>query len=79
MFAVTKYINVPLFVISFAVGIFCVYMYSSDMRKIYIYPTPENVDILQYRDKTGTCFKYEQTETSCPSDESKITSIPMQG
>ena len=47
-------------------------------RKIYVYPTPENVDKIQYRDKTNTCFSMKQTEVQCPKDESKITKIKAQ-
>ena len=49
-----------------------------DMRKIYVYPTPDNIDILQYRDKTDSCFVYKQEETACPKDETKISKIPVQ-
>lgn len=73
-----KYINVPVFLISFAIGMFVVYIVLPDMRKIYVYPTPENVDILQYRDKTGQCFRFEQKEVSCPKDTTKIAKMPVQ-
>lgn len=68
----------PAFLISLAFGIFAVYIFLPDMRKIYVYPTPENVDILQYRDKTGHCFKFEQKEVSCPKNENDISKIPVQ-
>ena len=74
-----KYINFKIFLISLAFGLFAVYMTAPDMRKIYVYPTPENVDIIQYKDKTDTCFSFQQSETKCPVDTSKITTIPMQG
>jgi hypothetical protein len=74
-----KFINFKIFLISLAFGLFAVYMVAPDMRKIYVYPTPENVDVIQYKDKTDTCFSFHQTETSCPRDESKVNIIPMQG
>lgn len=49
-----------------------------DTRKIYVYPTPENVGVLQYKDKTDTCFSFKQTEISCPTDESEISTVPIQ-
>lgn len=73
-----KYINFKVFLVSLVVGLFSVYMTAPDMRKIYVYPTPENVDIVQYKDKTDTCFSLKQTEVKCPMDTSKITMIPMQ-
>ena len=74
-----KYINFKVFLISLAFGLFAVYMTAPDMRKIYVYPTPENVDIIQYKDKTDTCFSFKQTEINCPRDMSEITTRPMQG
>ena len=74
-----KYIDFKIFIISLAFGLFAVYMTVPDMRKIYVYPTPENVDVLQYKDATDTCFSFEQSEVACPVDTSKITTIPMQG
>jgi hypothetical protein len=74
----TKYINLPVFLISLAFGIFAVYVFLPDMRKIYVYPTPENVDILLYRDKTGQCFRFEQKEVTCPTNENNIAVLPVQ-
>jgi hypothetical protein len=75
----TKYINIPLFFISFLFGLFAMYITMPDTRKIFIYPTPENVAILQYRDKTDTCFSFKEKVVECPSDEKDITKIPVQG
>ena len=74
----SKFINIPIFLVSLAIGIFAVYITLPDMRKIYVYPTPDNIDILQYRDKTDSCFHYKQQEVNCPKDENKITKIPVQ-
>ena len=49
-----------------------------DTRKIYVYPTPENIDVLQYKDKTDTCFQFKQNEVDCPKNDSEITKIPVQ-
>jgi hypothetical protein len=74
----SKYINLPLFLVSLAFGLFAVYITMPDTRKIYVYPTPENVDILQYKDRTDSCFSFRQTLVECPADESKISKIPAQ-
>ena len=73
-----KFINIKIFIISLAIGLFAVYITMPDTRKIYVYPTPENIDILQYKDKTSNCFQYKQTAVTCPTDESKISKIPAQ-
>lgn len=73
-----KYIDLKVFIISLAFGIFAVYVTMPDSKKIYVYPTPENVDLLQYRDSADNCFSYNQVEVECPSDESEITVIKPQ-
>jgi len=73
-----KFINIPAFILSLAIGIFLVYIFVSDERKIYVYPTPENINKIQYKDKTGTCFSIKQKQMECPSDESLISKIPVQ-
>ena len=75
---ISKYIDVPIFLVSLVVGLLIMYYTMPDLRKIYVYPTPENVDILQYRDKVSNCFHFKQKEVSCPKDESKISKIPAQ-
>jgi hypothetical protein len=72
-----KYINIPIFILSLAVGIFFVYIYQFDKRVIYVYPKPDNVDYIQYKDSAGTCFNIKQANTKCPAD-SEISKIPAQ-
>lgn len=73
-----KYINVPVFIASFAIGVFFVYVFMPDTRSILVYPTHENVDLLQYKDATGNCFHFKEKEVDCPKSESEITKIPAQ-
>lgn len=75
---VFKYINFMVFLASLTFGLFAVYMTAPDSRKIYVYPTPENINIIQYKDKTDTCFSFKQNEVKCPNNESEITKIPAQ-
>ena len=73
----SKYINIPVFIISFAIGMLFVYLYQPDKRVVYVYPTPESVDLLQYKDSTGSCFHFKQTEVKCPAND-KIAKMPAQ-
>jgi hypothetical protein len=73
-----KFINVPVFIVSLALGIFFVYITTSAKRTIIVYPTHENANLLQYRDATQNCFSVIEKEVSCPSDPSKISKIPAQ-
>lgn len=73
-----KYINFPVFFISLAIGLFFVYIFEDDNRTIYVYPTPDNVDTIQYKDSTSTCFAVKQDKISCPKDDLKISKLPAQ-
>ncbi len=73
-----NFIDFRLFFISLALGLFLVYITQSTSTIIYVYPTPKNINHIQYQDKTNNCFNLESTEVKCPSDKSKIHSIPIQ-
>jgi len=73
-----RYINFPVFFVSLAIGMFFVYIFEGDTRTIYVYPTPDNIDTIQYKDATGTCFKVKEDKITCPKDELKISKLPAQ-
>lgn len=73
-----KLFSLPVFLISFAIGVFVVYLTSPPPREIMVYPTPENVGELLYKDNADQCYKFLPDQVSCPKDESKIRKIPPQ-
>ncbi len=73
-----NFINLYVFLISFAIGIFFVYIYGPEMKEIIIYPNPENIDKLVFKDKADNCFRYEEILVECPKNSSLITEIPVQ-
>jgi hypothetical protein len=75
---ITNYISFRYFLISFAIGLFLVYIYGPETKTINIYPTPENVDKILYKDNADNCFAYNQIEVKCPKDENMITKVPLQ-
>jgi hypothetical protein len=78
MLNLLKYINIPVFIVSLALGIFFVYITTSENRTILVYPTHENAHLLQYRDKANNCFAVTETEVTCPSNSNQISTIPAQ-
>jgi len=71
-------ISFPAFLISLAIGLMLIYMFNPTPTVIYVYPTPENINQLQYRDNANNCYEFEATEIKCPNDKSIINSIPIQ-
>jgi hypothetical protein len=73
-----NYISLPAFLISFAIGLFFVYVLGPEMKTIYIYPNPENVNKVLFKDKADNCFQFVEEIVECPKDKSKISTIPIQ-
>ena len=73
-----SYISLPVFLVSFAIGLFFVYILGPEMKTVFIYPTPENVNKVLFKDKADNCFTFQEEIVDCPSDVSLISKIPMQ-
>ena len=73
-----KLFSFPVFLISFSIGVLIVYLTNADPREIMVYPTPENVEDLLYRDKSDTCYQFIPNEVSCPSDNTLIKKVMPQ-
>jgi len=76
---ITKYISIPIFALSFIFGLIAVYIIGNgEMRKIYVYPTPENLEKIQYKDSTDTCFEFKQKEVACSANPDEMKKMPIQ-
>ena len=73
-----KYISFPAFLMSFCIGFFFVYILGPENKKIYVYPSPESVDKILFKDKADNCFYFEEENIECPENETLITNIPIQ-
>ena len=73
-----NYISLRVFLVSFAVGLFFVYILGPDNKTIYIYPSQETIGKVLFKDKADNCFYFEEKEVQCPKDESQISTIPIQ-
>ena len=56
------------FIISLALGLFYVYL-TDDKPILVVYPTPDNVNRIQYQTGSGSCFSYDLKEVTCPARE----------
>ena len=73
-----KFINIPLFIASLAIGLFVVYISMPSTQIIYVYPNPDNEDKISYKDKADNCFHFKSKLVDCPTDVSKIRSYSIQ-
>ena len=72
-----KYISIPVLLISLSIGILYVYLTKPEQTYIFVYPTPDNVNLLQYKDNANNCYEFESQEIICPKNK-KIQNIPVQ-
>ena len=73
-----KYIDLKVFLVSFLFGLFIVYVLMPNTSTVYVYPTPDNIDVIQYQDRADNCFSVKQQEVECPVESGRIFGIPMQ-
>ena len=73
-----KYISIPVFILSFAIGILFVYLSEASKKEIVVYPTPNNKGIFQYKDSVFNCFDFSIKKTKCPSNTNDIKVISIQ-
>jgi hypothetical protein len=73
-----KYISVPVFIISFLLGMVYIYISAPPTRKILIYPTVDNESKFQYKDKAENCFTFVVKEEKCPYNTGSLKKIPIQ-
>jgi len=71
-------ISFPAFFISLVIGLLIVYTFNPTPTVIYVYPTPDNVDKIQYKDNANNCYEFSSQEVKCPDDKSLINIIPVQ-
>ena len=74
----SQYISFKVFVLSFIVGLIFLYLLGPQTKTIIVFPTPDNMGKIQYKDKAGTCFHYNAKNVSCPSNKEEISQIPSQ-
>lgn len=69
-----KYINIPVFIIAFFIGMLLAYIYIPPPKIVYKFPNP-NAPGDVYQLDNGTCFSYKSVEVPCPYNP---TPLPIQ-
>jgi len=69
------YINV--FIYSLAIGVLLLYLMGDDVKKVYIYPTPDTYTDIIIKDKLEQCYQYKPIATSCPHNTNDVLKIPI--
>jgi|TARA_Y100000996_G_C22189715_1_gene506429 hypothetical protein len=78
MLQVFKYFNLKFLILGILFGVLAVYFTDNEKRIINVYPTPDNVNVIQFKDNADNCFSFESIQIDCPKDKSQIHTIPVQ-
>ena len=71
-----KLIHIVLFLISFVVGCFFIYISPVEHKTVFVYPTPKNIKKIQYKDNANQCFNFSAKLVNCK--DYKVKEIPVQ-
>jgi hypothetical protein len=74
----SNYISLYVFLVSFSIGLFFIYILGPEIKTIYIYPSTYNYDNVLYKDSADNCYKFKPIETKCPLNPFEIKTIPIQ-
>ena len=74
----TKFINLKIFLISLSIGLFLNYINDPNNKTVFVYPTPDNIANLQFKDKSDKCFSFRARQVQCPRNEKKIESYQVE-
>lgn len=72
-----KFFSVSAFLISLSIGLFIMYIQRPETKKIYIYPTPENLTKFQWKDSVDNCYEWKEKKVNC-ANYSNVKNIPVQ-
>ncbi len=76
--SIFNYFNIKFLVLGILFGIVAIYFTDNEKRIINVYPTPDNVDVIQFKDSADNCFKFENIVVDCPDNLDDINTIPVQ-
>lgn len=71
-------ISLPAFLISLAIGLFVVYVWGADKREVIVYPSPDKINEVLFKDSAGQCFQMQAKEVGCPLNDDETFKVPVQ-
>ena len=75
---IANYISLPVFLISFIIGIVCIYFWGPEKKDVLMFPNIYNYGKLQYKDHADQCFSFTPISVECPVSETDIKTVPIQ-
>jgi hypothetical protein len=75
---ISKYVSMPVFLVSFILGLCCIYFMGPETKVIYKYPSPSNYKNMLYKDNVDQCFQFKPVATECPINPLAIKTVPIQ-
>ncbi len=63
---------IAIFLVSFVIGLVCIYFTPIEYKTVLVYPSPTNSKKVQYKDKAGQCFDFSARLVDCTKDAKKI-------
>lgn len=63
---------VALFIAAFAVGYGLLFLSPIEYKTVFLYPTPNNYEKIQYKDRAGTCFHLKANKVACDATAKEI-------
>jgi len=74
----SKLIDIKIFIISLSVGLFVAYVMGEQAKTVYVYPTPDNINKVLYKDDANNCYSYSASEVDCNKYSNDISQVPGQ-
>ena len=76
-FSILGVVRPKWFFAAFAAGLLYCYLVMPAPEVVVKFPSPYNAGQVVYRDKADTCFTYNASEVTCPTDKSLIKPQPV--
>jgi len=72
-----KQIKPLYFFVSFAIGIFLVYIFHPPPDVVMKFPSPYNAGKVTYKDSHDSCYQYKADMVECPVDRNNVRPQPL--